>query len=43
VQYSASTEQRSGQPLPDGEVIWVAGATGEADYTSLDAISFDTT
>jgi hypothetical protein len=27
---------------PDGEVIWIAGASGEEDYTSLDEISFDT-
>lgn len=28
--------------LPDGSVQWIAGATGETDYTSLDGISFET-
>ena len=28
--------------LPNGNVQWNSGATGEPDYTSLDGISFDT-
>jgi hypothetical protein len=26
--------------LPDGSVLWIVGATGESDYTSLSAITF---
>jgi hypothetical protein len=27
---------------PNGEIVWITGASAEKDYTSLDQIGFDT-